>query len=271
MSLPNFCRIVRGRETGISLPVRMWLAVFCLTGLLGTIGSASAQTITLYSNSGNANTLPANIPFTTLSLGTNSTANTLVQTSTVTTSSTKSAPAKLPSGTEISSIAFGTQGSTSSGVFAGGVSGQAASPFGSSNTKTDFLVAGASGSVTVSYTVTQDALQILWGSVDGAATNNNNVVTFMNGSTVVGTVNGAQIAAAVGSGFVSGTTNVALRISGLPGFTSVVLSDPGAAAFEFDLGLPVPEPAAIGLFVVAVAGLGFVTFRAKKRQARAAG
>ena len=230
------------------------------------MGTASAQTITLYSNSGGSNTLPANIPFTILNLGSNKTVDTLVQTSAVTSTSS---PAKLPTGSEISKIAFGTGGTTPSGVFAGGVSGQAATPFGSTNTNSDFLVAGGAGSVTVSYTVAQDALQILWGSVDNSATSN--LITFKaaNG-TSVGTVSGAEIATAVGSGFKSGTTNVALRISGLAGYTSLVLSDANSAAFEFALGLPVPEPGSIGLFGVAVAGLGFVSFRGRVRRARSA-
>ena len=54
----------------------------------------------------------------------NRSANSLVQTSAVTSTSS---PAKLPVGAEISKIAFGTGGTTPSGVFAGGVSGQAVS------------------------------------------------------------------------------------------------------------------------------------------------
>lgn len=234
------------------------------------MASAASPSIEIYSNSGGNNTLPSPIPFTILNLGTNKTANTLVQSTTVTSSSSGSAPAKLPSGAEISSIAFGTGGSTPSGVFAGGVGGQAATPFGSTNTKTDYLVAGASGSVTVSYTVTQDALQMLWGSVDSSATNNNNVIIFKNGGTTIATVNGADIASAMGSGSVSGTTNVALRFFGLSGFDTVVFSDPGSAAFEFALGLPVPEPATIGLFGIAAAGLGVARVRGKPRRARSA-
>ena len=268
MTLPLTCLTGRFIKTSVQTAARLGFAALCLTSLPAPMASATTPTITLYSNSGGSNTLPSSIPFTILDLGTNGTGNKLVQTSTVTSSSS---PAKLPTASEISSIAFGPQGGTPSGVFAGGVSGKAATPFGSTDSKRDYLVAGASGSVTVSYTVTQDALQILWGSVDGAATNNNNIITFKNGSTTIATVNGADIAAAVGAGFVSGTTNVALRISGLPGFTSLVLSDPGSAAFEFALGLPVPEPAAIGLFGVAVAGLGFFKLRGKARRARLAG
>ena len=265
MSLYNWGRIVRGWGAVVLTSGRLRLVAGLLAGLLSGMGTASAQTITLYSNSGGSNTLPANIPFTILNLGTNKTGNTLVQTSAVTSTSS---PATLPTGSEISKIAFG-QGSTPSGVFAGGVSGHAATPFGSTNTKTDFLVAGGAGSVTVSYTVAQDALQILWGSADNSATSN--LITFKaaNGTTV-GTVSGADIAAAVGTGFKSGTTNVALRISGLAGYTSLVLSDANAAAFEFALGQPVPEPASIGLFAVAVAGLGFVSLRGRVRRGRSA-
>ena len=266
MTAINVFRLTGDCAALVSNRAGLRIAAWCLAAVLGAMGTASAQTITLYSNSGGSNT-SINIPFTILSLGTNATPQVLVQTTAVTATSS---PAKLPAGAEISSIAFGTGGSSPSGVFAGGVAGQAATPFGSTNTNTDYLVAGGAGSVTVSYTVTQDALQILWGSVDGVATNNNNVVTFLNGTSVVGTVNGAQIASAVGSGFVSGTTNVALRISGLPGFNSVVLSDPGSPAFEFALGLPVPEPASIGLLGLAATGVGFVSRWAGKRRPRSA-
>lgn len=267
MTLREVCRIMRVVGASVWPSARVGVVACCLTSFWGSMASAATPTITIYSNSGSTNSLPSSIPFTILNLGTNATANTLVQTSAVTATSS---PAKLPSGAEISNIAFGTGGSTPSGVFAGGVSGQAATPFGGTNTKKDYLVAGAAGSVTVSYTVPQDALQILWGSVDTAATNNNNVITFKNGSTTIATVNGAQIAAAVGSGMVSGTTNVSLMISGLAGYNTLVLSDPGSAAFEFALGLPVPEPASAGLFGVAAAGLGFVSLRARARRARSA-
>ncbi len=266
MSLYYWSWIVRGWGEVVLTSGRLRLVACLLAGVLSGMGTASAQTITLYSNSGGSNTLPANIPFTILNLGTNNTGNTEVQTSAVTSTSS---PAKLPTGSEISKIAFG-QGSTPSGVFAGGVSGKAASPFGSTNTKTDYLAAGGgNGTVTVSYTVAQDALQILWGSVDNSTTSN--VITFKaaNGTTV-GTVTGADIAAAVGSGLVSGKTNVALRISGLAGYSTLVLSDANAAAFEFALGKPVPEPASIGVFAVAVAGLGFVSLRGRVRRARSA-
>ncbi len=267
MSLFHFCRIVRSGGARISTSARLRLAVWVLVGLLGATDAASAQTITLYSNSGSSDALPSYIPFTILNLGKNSKANTLVQTGDVT---SNSSPAKLPSASEISNIAFG-QGSTPSGVFAGAVAKQAATPFGSATAynTTNYLVAGGAGSVTVSYTVAQDALQILWGSVDNNTTSN--LITFKNASgTTISTVSGADIATAVGSGFANGTTNVALRISGLAGYTTLVLSDANSAAFEFALGTPVPEPATIGLFGVAAAGVGFVSLRGRARRARPA-
>ena len=220
---------------------------------------ASAQTITIFSNSGSSNTLPGSIPFTLLNLGTG-TANSTMQTATVTSGSS---PVHLPAASEISAIAFGTTtgtGSTTSAVYAGGVSGQAASPFGSSDTTTNYLAAGGNGgTVTISYSVTQVATELLWGSVDSSATTN--LVTFKSGGATVATVTGAQIATAVGGGLVSGTTNVALRISGLSGYDTIVFSDATTAAFEFSIVNPAPEPAGFALFGIGTAGLAVIRRR----------
>lgn len=230
--------------------------------------SASAQTITIFSNSGSADTLPGSIPFTLLNLGTG-TANSQVQTATVTSGSS---PVYLPTASEISSIAFGTgtgTGNTPSAVYAGGVSGDAASPFGSADTTTNYLVAGGGGgTVTVSYSVPQVATELLWGSVDSSATTN--LVTFKSGGATVATVTGAQIATAVGGGLVSGTTNVAVRISGLSGYDTVVFSDATTAAFEFTLVTPAPEPAGLALFGVGTVGLAVIRRRRRAGVERAA-
>lgn len=246
-----------------------YYGIGCLLGLFGMAQPAAAQSIQIFSSSGSSNTLPTNIPFTLLNLGTG-TANSEITTNTLTATST---PVQLPTGSEISQIAFGTSttsGNTPSAVFAGGVSGLAASPFGSSNTTSNFLVAGGyGGSVTVSYSVTQVALELLWGSVDSTSTNN--LLTFKNASgTTIGTVSGAQIAAAVGSSLVTGTTNVAVRIYGLTGYNTLVVTNPSTPAFEFVLGAPVSEPGALAVFAVAIAGFGFIRQRNKSRAAIAA-
>lgn len=218
------------------------------------------------SNSGGSNTA-LTLPFATYSVGTGNGAA-FVSPNTIT-----------PSSGEISSIVFGTGPSgtnqTESGVYRGTYSGTynyfvtaaAATPFGASNVTTNFMVAGGNGgTVTISYSVTQTQTEILWGSVDNGTTAN--VMTFKNGSQTVATITGQQVAALVTSGFVSGTTNVALKVSNLPGYNSIVFSDASTPAFEFAIVNPVTEPVSLMVLGIGTAGIAMVRRRKALSRAR---
>jgi len=235
--------------------------------VLATIGTASAQTptVTIYSYTSGANstnTLPTSIPFSILSLGTSSLANSFVGATTLTPTTTPNLTAA-----QISSIAFGggtLNGATNSGVYGGSVGGSAATPFGSSSSNKEYVVAGGpgngtNGTVTVNYSVSQRSVNLLWGSIDSTASAN--IVTFKNSAgTTVATINGSQVFNDLsGAGGASGSSNVALRLSNIPAFTTIVFPDSYSPAFELALG--VPEPASLALFGVAVLGIGFVRHR----------
>jgi hypothetical protein len=125
---------------------------------------------------------------------------------------------------------------------------------------TQYLTAGL-GSVTMSFSSTQNYLGLLWGSVDTY-----NVLTFYNGNTVVGTATGSDVSVAImqdqgasGSAYVNIFSSLA--------FDRVVASEnPSTYAFEFDnlaYGT-VPEPASLvmsGMALLTVTGL---TLRRRK-------
>lgn len=134
------------------------------------------------------------------------------------------------------------------------------SPFGFDNTSKNF-VAAANGNVDVTWATTQNALYVLWGTVDPEP--GRNVITI--GATQI---DGAAILAAIidqGFTLYDHQSNTYLRITGLPDFTSATFfsNDP---SFEFALGTT-PLPATLPLFVTGLGALGLLGWRRKRKQA----
>jgi hypothetical protein len=224
--------------------------------LLATAGVASAQTISVT----NKNVTSASgVAFNLLALGSASSAG-FVSSTTLTNQSGGGLPT--PAGTEISKIAFADPGSDSnlSGVYAGSTANVDSSPI-SSSSLLKFLVAQGNsvdvGTVTVSYTVPQDALQILWGTIGTGDTLTICRNTSCTG-TALATITGSQIISAGGVA----NQNASVRITNLPAFTTMRLSDNnGNPAFEFLLGQPAPEPASLVVLFTGVVGLAVVRRR----------
>lgn len=161
------------------------------------------------------------------------------------------------------SFSPGTGGT--SGIYAGLAPPSApvaASPYSDANHTRDYFSAeGGGGSVTLSSGSFNDSLSMLWGTVDiGAARNK---ITTSAGETITG----SQILTLCGASCSDGRTEVWLRIFGLKSFDSVVFSDAGGNAFEFNVA-PVPEPATWAMMVLGFLGLGFMAYR-RKPQGRA--
>jgi hypothetical protein len=223
--------------------------------LLTMAGTASATSITVtavYDSSTESATPPTGFGFTLLPLGTSGVANqNMFQTTSL---------------SPIDGISFTFSGGTPtlSGEYAGNVT-NSASPFGTTNSQSDYFSAGGTGGeVTLTYPTPQTELDLLWGTVDTASGRN----VLVAGSTL----SGADIENAVnlaGFTFNEGIDDVYLEITGLPSFTQATFSDGNSPAFEFVPGVPgsvitvVPEPATLLLM-----GSGLIALGRKLRRKR---
>jgi len=231
-------------------------------------GTVDGVTVTVFGTT-DVQTEPSNLPFPPLNLGTG-TANSFQSSSTITPMAGNGL-----AGAGITSITFPTAGNSGptvpgsvSGLYAGNINQVASSPFGSTNSTTNYLVAQANGgSAMVNYSAAQSEFALLWGTVDNGSTQNLLDLTLNVGGV---TISGQDIANIItnpppgaGETFPNGELDVGVVISGLGGtFTTVTASDTSAnSAFEFD-PLVVPAPL-IGHGLLVLLAVGGVLFGGK--------
>jgi hypothetical protein len=233
----------------------------------GTATGCPGCTITVYGTTA-LQTEPSNLPFPTLNLGTSSSApNSFISSSAI------SGGALTAAG--ISSIMFPTAGDSGtpvtgfvSGEYAGTIGNVASSPFGSTDSTTNYLVAQANGgSVVINYSAAQDSFALLWGTVDNGSQQNLLGLTLtaggvqITGQDIENIITGGPPGA--GQAFTNGQLDVGVVVTMLGGtFTTVTATDNAAnSAFEF-VPLVVPAPL-IGHGFLALLAVGGMLFGAK--------
>jgi VCBS repeat-containing protein len=125
-------------------------------------------------------------------------------------------------------------GSGNAGIVNGSFSGVTAAPFfgplpGNADI-TNYLSIGAGGQETITFGSDQNAFGFYWGSVDAA-----NTVNFYNGTTLVASYTGADVAPLFSNGNQSSfSSNGYVEFSSLAAFNTVVFSTDNTNAFEVD-------------------------------------